>query len=118
MALFAWAIMAVMAFTLSRPFVQAFVNDGNATDVNYVVEKGTMYLTIYMAASGGVTLDIVSARILQATGNMKVPMISQLIGAVTNIVLDALFIMVFKMGVSTSMKPSSSSCRRMACATR
>ena len=99
MALFAWAIMAVMAFTLSRPFVQAFVNDGNATDVNYVVEKGTMYLTIYMAASGGVTLDIVSARILQATGNMKVPMISQLIGAVTNIVLDALFIMVFKMGV-------------------
>lgn len=99
MALFAWAVMAVLAFTVSRPFVAAFVNETNATDVDFVVEKGTLYLTIYMAASGGIMLDIVSARILQATGNMKVPMISQLIGALTNIALDALFIIPFKWGV-------------------
>ena len=99
MALFAWAVMAVLAFTVSRPFVAAFVNETNATDVDFVVEKGTLYLTIYMAAIGGIMLDIVSARILQATGNMKVPMISQLIGALTNIALDALFIIPFKWGV-------------------
>lgn len=99
MALIAWAILIILAFTVSRPFVAAFVNSDNATDVNYVVEQGTLYLTIYMAASGGILLDIVAARILQATGNMKVPMISQLVGALSNIALDALFIMVFKMGV-------------------
>lgn len=99
MGLFAWAIMIVLAFTVSKPFVAAFVNNKNATDVDFVVSQGSMYLTIYMAASGGFVMDIIFARILQATGNMKVPMYSQLIGALTNIGLDALFIMVFKMGV-------------------
>ena len=99
MGLFSWAILIVLAFTVSRPFVAAFVNEQNATDVNFVVSQGTLYLTIYLAASGGFVMDIILARILQSTGNMKVPMLSQLVGALTNIGLDALFIMVFKMGV-------------------
>ena len=99
MGLFSWAVLIVLAFTVSKPFVAAFVNDQNATDTNFVVNQGAMYLTIYLAASGGFVMDIILARILQATGNMKVPMLSQLVGALTNIGLDALFIMVFKMGV-------------------
>lgn len=99
LALGAWVVLIILAFTVSRPFVAAFVNEQNASDVNYVVEQGSMYLTIYMAASGGILIDIVCARILQATGNMKVPMYSQLVGALTNIALDALFIIPFKMGV-------------------
>ena len=99
MSLAAWAVLMVLAFTVSRPFVSAFVNSQNASDVDYVVSQGTLYLTIYLAASGGILIDIVTARILQATGNMKVPMYSQLVGALTNIALDALFIMAFRMGV-------------------
>ncbi|MCM1289693.1 MAG: MATE family efflux transporter [Corallococcus sp.] len=99
MGLFSWAVLIVLAFTVSKPFVAAFVNNKNASDVDFVVSQGAMYLTIYLAASGGFIIDIILARILQATGNMKVPMFSQLIGALTNIGLDALFIMVFKMGV-------------------
>lgn len=99
MALFAWVVMIILAFTVSRPFVKAFVNETNATDIDYVINSGTLYLTIYLAASGGVIIDITCARILQATGNMKIPMISQLAGALTNIALDALFIIAFKMGV-------------------
>lgn len=99
MALCAWAVMIILAFTISRPFVAAFVNDTNATDPDYVISQGALYLTIYMALSGGVIIDITLARILQATGNMKIPMITQLVGALTNIALDALFIMVFKWGV-------------------
>lgn len=95
MALCAWAVMIILAFTVSRPFVEAFVNPKNATDVDYVVKQGTLYLTIYLALSGGVIIDITLARILQATGNMKIPMITQLVGALTNIALDALFIMAF-----------------------
>ncbi len=99
MALCAWAVMIVLAFTVSRPFVAAFASDENATDINYVIEQGALYLTVYMALSGGLIIDITLARILQATGNMKIPMISQLAGALTNIGLDALFIIAFKMGV-------------------
>lgn len=99
MALAAWAVMIILAFTISKPFVKLFVNDKSATDVDYVVKQGALYLTVYMALSGGLIIDITCARILQATGNMKIPMISQLAGALTNIGLDALFIIAFKWGV-------------------
>lgn len=99
MALGAWAIMIILAFTISKPFVAAFVEEKSASDVNYVINQGALYLTVYLALSGGLIIDITLARILQATGNMKIPMITQLVGALTNIALDALFIMVFKWGV-------------------
>lgn len=95
----AWVVLCVLAFTVSKPFIAAFVNENNVTDVNYVVREGSLYLTIYMAGSLGSLVEITCSRILQATGNMKVPMASQLIGAISNIVLDALFILVFKWGV-------------------
>lgn len=99
MAFVAWAVMIVLAFTISKPFVSAFVEDSANVDSNYVINQGALYLTIYMALSGGVIIDITLARILQATGNMKIPMITQLVGALTNIGLDALFILAFKWGV-------------------
>lgn len=99
MALICWIVMAALAFVISKPFMRAFVNSKNASDVNYVVEQGALYLEIYMLGSVGVIMDITCARMLQATGNMKVPMITQLVGAVTNIVLDAAFIVWFKWGV-------------------
>ncbi len=95
MSFVAWIVIFIVGLTLSRPFVKLFVDDDNPV----IIEYGTLYLTIYLCCSIGIILDIVCARILQATGNMKVPMISQLVGAVTNIVLDAVFIIPFKMGV-------------------
>ena len=94
-----WLLMLALAFAVSKPFMRAFVSSDNASDVEYVVNQGALYLEIYMAGSIGVIVDITCARILQATGNMKVPMITQLVGALTNIALDALFIVVFKWGV-------------------
>ena len=95
MGVIAWIVIFIVGLTLSKPFVKLFVEDDNPV----IVEYGTMYLTIYLCCSIGIIFDIVGARILQATGNMKVPMISQLVGALTNIALDALFIVAFKMGV-------------------
>ncbi len=99
MGIASWALMAALAFVISKPFMRAFVNNENASDANYVIEQGALYLGIYMAGSIGVITDIICARILQSTGNMKIPMISQLAGALTNIALDALFIVAFKWGV-------------------
>jgi Na+-driven multidrug efflux pump len=65
---------------------------------------GTDYLTIVTAFSTGLFLAIFFERMLQATGNSVLSMITQLCGAVTNIILDP--IMIFgllgcpRMGVS------------------
>lgn len=99
MGIASWLLMLALAFVVSKPFMKMFVTGDNATDVDYVVNQGALYLEIYMAGSIGLIVDITCARMLQATGNMKVPMITQLVGALTNIALDALFIVVFKMGV-------------------
>ena len=99
MSIAAWVLMAALAFVVSKPFMRAYVTGENASDVDYVVNQGALYLEIYMMGSIGVIVDITLARILQATGNMKVPMITQLVGALTNIALDALFIVAFKWGV-------------------
>lgn len=99
MAIAAWLLMAALAFVVSKPFMRAFVNSDNASDEQYVIEQGALYLEIYMLGSIGVIMDITCARMLQATGNMKIPMITQLVGAVTNIALDAAFIVGCKWGV-------------------
>lgn len=99
MGLASWLVLLALAFVISKPFMRLFVNEKNASDVEYVVNQGALYLEIYLACSVGLIVDITCARILQATGNMKIPMITQLVGALTNIALDALFIVVFKWGV-------------------
>ena len=82
------AIVAViLGLTASRPFSVAF-----AKGDKQVEDMAATYLTIVTAVSVGMFIEITLSKILQATGNMKVPMISQLIGAITNIILDPLLI--------------------------
>ncbi len=99
MVIASWLVMVALAFVVSKPFMRAFVNEENASDQQYVINQGALYLEIYMLGSIGVIMDITCARMLQATGNMKIPMITQLVGAGTNIVLDAAFIVGCKWGV-------------------
>lgn len=100
MAIGAWAILFALSFAISKPFVSAFASEeNNISDTAYVKEQGALYLVIYMSCSLGSIVEITLNRILQATGNMRVPMASQLIGACTNIVLDAVLILVFNLGI-------------------
>ncbi len=99
LAICVWLVLLILAFTVSRPFCSLFVTSGNATDIDYVVEQASLYTTMYLACSIGLLIEITCERILQSTGNMKVPMTSQLIGALVNIGLDALFILSFNWGV-------------------
>ena len=99
MSFIAWLVLIILGLTISKPFIALFVSEQNASDVNYVIEQGALYLSIFMCLSFGGVLEITCERILQATGNMKLPMVSQLTGAIINIVLDALFILGFGWGV-------------------
>ena len=69
------------------------------TDVEYIIEQGTAYLQICCGASFGIFLEIIFERLLQSTGRTMLTMCTQGVGAIINIVLDPIFIFVFKMGV-------------------
>jgi len=74
------------------------------TDNTEIHQLGVKYLSIVMIASIGVFLQMNLEKTLQATGNMIYPMISQLTGAILNIILDPIFIFGYfgvpKMGIA------------------
>jgi len=90
--------MVILSFTCSGLFLSLFTKD------QHIIELGTLYLNIYMGLSIFAFIEMVCSKILQATGNMKVPMASQLIGAITNIILDPILINGIKVG-STQIIP-------------
>lgn len=93
------ALISSIAFLLfgifgSRLFI------GSQTSVEYIINEGTKYLTVCCGASFGIFFEIMYERLLQATGRTIYTMFTQGIGAIANIILDPIFIFVFKMGVT------------------
>ena len=86
MAMLAYLIVLVLALTAVKPFVLTYTDDSE------VIEMSTSYLSICMLFSFASLIELTTSKILQSTGNMRVPMFTQLIGAVTNIILDRFFI--------------------------
>ena len=79
-------IVFVVGLFFSEPFLGLF------TDRPEIIALGAEYLYIVMLLNFGQFLSVVFERILQAQGNMVVPMISLICGALTNIILDPIFI--------------------------
>lgn len=86
LSFFNWAVFALFGLFLSKVFMNIF------TDTPYILEGGTSYLRIICICSLFVFVQMTTEKILQATGNMLFPMICSLTGAITNVVLDPLFI--------------------------
>lgn len=70
----------------TEPFFRFFTDDPE------ILELGTSYLRICMLFCLGVFIQIGGERILQGMGKNNLSMIAQLVGAVTNIVLDPMLI--------------------------
>lgn len=85
-----WLVFFVLAAFFSKVFYAAF------TDHPDVYREGVRYLQIVLGASGGIILLIMVEKMLQGTGDMIKPMITQLLGAVLNIVLDP--VLIFGLG--------------------
>lgn len=62
------------------------------TDIESIVNFGITYLNICILCSFGVFVEITFERFLQATGRTVYSMITQLTGAITNIILDPILI--------------------------
>lgn len=79
LAVITWVFFAVAGALTARPFIALYTQDAE------VIAMGETYLTI-------VTVACCVEKMLQATGSMIMPMIIQLVGAVTNIILDPIMI--------------------------
>jgi len=79
-------LFAVLAAIFTKPFIGLF------TQTPEVLQWGCDYTYIVMIFSMGVFVEISLEKTLQATGNMFYPMLFQLVGAVSNIILDPILI--------------------------
>ena len=77
----------ILGFAITRPFLEVFAEGDEE-----LIVMGVQYLSTIMIFSFGSFLEINIEKTIQATGNMVVPMIFMLIGGVTNLILDPLFI--------------------------
>ncbi len=80
-------VFALIGIFLSRPFFQA-----QAKSVPEIVEMGTSYTQICLGLSVGIFSQFCFERLLQSTGRTTLAMLTQLIGAVINIVMDPILI--------------------------
>ena len=86
LAVMNWLVFLVVGLTVSGPFIRIFSDD------KAVVDYGTRYLTIVLCSSIGMMTGVMGEKILQSTGNMIIPMLTQMLGAVVNIIFDPLLI--------------------------
>lgn len=92
------AVINCLFFVLLGALVPRYIGEKFADDpVTALYVK--RYLSVAYLFSIGMYIEIFINKILQAANNMLVPMFSQIIGAVTNIILDYIFIFVFCWGV-------------------
>ncbi len=86
LAVFTWIIFASCSALTMRPYVNLMINSEIGRDYAY------QYGMIVCIGSLGTFLEGTWTKIHQSHGNMVIPMIAQLAGAITNIVLDWIFI--------------------------
>lgn len=86
LAVLHYLLLVVLGIFLIKPFFRMFTSDSS------IFQMGVDYIYIVTFLSVGTIMQIAIEKILQATGNTLAPMYLQIIGAVTNIVLDPILI--------------------------
>ena len=86
LALLSWIIFTVISVLILKPYVTLTITSSQAID------DAMTYGLICCVGSLGIFLESIWSKVHQAKGNMKLPMVAQIFGAITNIVLDPLLI--------------------------
>ena len=79
-------VVMILGFTLVKPYFGSFGSSES------IIALGTDYLSICMIFSFGLFGQVMFEKLLQATGKTAYSMVVQLVGAVTNIILDPIMI--------------------------
>ncbi len=86
LAALSWVFVCILALFFTKPFYSLFAESEK------LFTMACDYSNIVVYFSLGIMLHLAVEKILQATGNMIIPMFLQLLGAVLNIILDPIFI--------------------------
>ena len=86
LAVVLWFIFAVVCFFIMPAYARM------STSSEDVMRDVTVYGRIVCVFSFGLFLESIWTKVLQSKGDMKTPMLAQIMGAVTNIVLDPILI--------------------------
>lgn len=89
-----WVLFVLIGVFLTKPFLALFTKDTE------LLKLSTSYSRICLIVSFGCIFSVTIEKLIQATGNSVQPMTMQLTGAITNIILDPVFIFVFRLGVN------------------
>lgn len=89
-----WVLFVLIGVFLTKPFLALFTKDTE------LLKLSTSYSRICLIVSFGCIFSVTIEKLIQATGNSVQPMTMQLTGAITNIILDPVFIFVFGLGVN------------------
>lgn len=97
------ALLSAIAFVIFGIFGPRLFF-ASQTKVQEIIDMGTSYLTICSVFSFGIFFQITFERLLQATGRTMLTMLSQIFGAIINIILDPILIFGWfffpKMGIA------------------
>lgn len=86
LAIVIWFIFAAVAWLIMPEYAKM------STDSEIVINDIVAYGRIVCVFSFGLFLESIWTKVLQANGDMKTPMIAQIAGALTNMVLDPILI--------------------------
>ena len=98
LAFCSWLVFALFGLIGTKPFIGAFATS------DYLFEAGCQYCRIITIGSLFSFVQVSAEKTMQSTGNMVYPMIGNITGCVTNIILDPIMIFGYfgcpAMGVS------------------
>jgi len=92
-------LFLIIGVFFSGMLLDALTSD-SLQNAEKITQMGTTYLSIVCTFSLGLFMSITLERMLQATGNTMLSMVTQLSGAVTNIILDPIMIFGMNLGVA------------------
>ncbi len=86
LSLCSFLVFLVIGLTCMKPYFYAQTNDMD------IAQQGIRYLSVCSIFSLGLFTQTMGEKLLAATGRTQLSMISQLVGAVVNMILDPIFI--------------------------
>ena len=89
-----WVLFAAISAALMKPYIQIQANTDKAREYAFI------YGMIVCVGSVGLFTESIFSKILQSRGNMVLPTVAQVAGAVTNIILDPVLIFNCNMGIA------------------
>ena len=94
LSLCSFVVFLVIGLTCMKSYFYAQTSDVA------IAQQGIQYLSVCCIFSLGLFTQTMGEKLLAATGRTYLSMISQLVGAVVNIILDPIFIFTLNMGVT------------------